>query len=891
VSSEARSWVRTLVRPTTASVVILLGLICVAFVLVEYRTRAQHLENLRADVYARATYISTKLEGNVNGDLQLIRGLTAALTADPAMSKERFAAFAESLMQTSERLTHIAAAPDLVIAMVHPLAGNERALGLDYLAQSAQRDAVLKARDTGKLVLAGPVDLVQGGKGLIGRFPVFTDADGDRRFWGVVSAVIDLEAVYVDSGLRRPDLPIELAIFPRDAPVDQAAYFGSPERLRQNPVIIEAGFPSTSWLIHAVPQGGWNQTPPFIWHARGLLFVASVLILIPIVATGRLFEERQRHIGELSRREKQLSRLSRRLRLALDTSRVGVWEMEIESKDLFWDDRMNELYGYPADGRLRDYSFWSRRIHPEDLPRATMEFRIAMEETGRYHSEYRLLLPDGAIRHIRAIGTVYRDFGEPARIVGVNWDVSVDFALNEDLKRAKTLTEARNHELESAKERIEFIALHDSLTGLPNRRYLDQMLAEHVVRFEEGIETAGLLHIDLDRFKQINDTLGHAAGDAMLSHTARILRETARTGDFVARVGGDEFVVLCRRPIGSEEEGTPYLIEFADRVIELVHQPVHYDGHECRIGVSIGIASNTDAAADPKQLLVHADIALYRAKNRGRNRYHMFNEALRLEIISNKTTADQILTGIEQGQFLAHYQPQFDAETLEIVGVEALARWNHPTKGLLPPNAFMKISEEINVVDQIDRIILEQCLSDLARWDRQGLIIPKASVNVSARRLNDDELVESLRRLPIEAGRISFELVESIIFDEQDETIAWNVDLIKELGIDIEIDDFGTGYASIVSLMKLKPSQLKIDRQLVLPIVQSIAQRHLVQSIIDIGKSLGIKVLAEGVETMEHARILKTLGCDCLQGYAFAKPMSAEDLTLFSRDRRRRQAS
>ncbi|RST81443.1 EAL domain-containing protein [Aquibium carbonis] len=869
----------------------MLGLILVAFVLVEYRTRAQHLENLRAEVYARATHIGTRLEGNVNGDLQLVRGLVAALAADPSMSRERFSAFAESLMQASERLTHIAAAPGLVIAYVHPMAGNEPAIGIDYLAQPAQRDAVLTARDTGRLILAGPVDLVQGGKGLIGRFPVFTDVDGDRRFWGIVSAVIDLEALLVASGLGGQDLPIEVAIVPRDAPAGAAMVFGSPERLAQDPVIVEAALPATSWRIHAVPRGGWSQTPPSIWQARGLLLIASLLILVPIVATGRLFEERQRHIVELSRREKQLSRLSRRLRLALDTSRVGVWEMEIESKDLFWDDRMNELYGYPADGRLRDYTFWSRRIHPEDLPRATMEFRVAMEETGRYHSEYRVLLPEGTIRHIRAIGTVYRDFGEPARIVGVNWDVSADIALNEDLKRTKTLTEARNHELESAKERIEFIALHDSLTGLPNRRYLDQVLAEHVVRFEMGAETAGLLHIDLDRFKQINDTLGHAAGDAMLSHTARILRETARPGDFVARVGGDEFVVLCRRPLGSEEEGTPYLIEFADRVIELMHQPVQYDGHECRIGVSIGIASNTDAIADPKQLLVHADIALYRAKNRGRNRYHIFNEALRLEIVSNKTTADHILTGIEKGQFLAHYQPQFDAETLEIVGVEALARWNHPTKGLLPPNAFMKISEEINVVDQIDRIILEQGLADLARWDRQGLHVPKVSVNVSARRLNDDELVESLRRLPIEEGRISFELVESIFFDEQDETIAWNVDLIKELGIDIEIDDFGTGYASIVSLMKLKPSQLKIDRQLVLPIVQSIAQRHLVQSIIDIGKSLGIKVLAEGVETMEHARILKTLGCDCLQGYAFARPMSAEELILFSRDRRWREAS
>ncbi|WP_235679147.1 EAL domain-containing protein [Aquibium microcysteis] len=870
--------------------VVALAVICGTVMLVEHRTRALHDKELRADVYNRVTYIRSRLEGVVNGDLQLIRGLAAAIAADPTMSQEQFSAFAAHLMQTSDRLSHVAAAPDMVVSLIHPLAGHEQALGLDYLAMPAQREAVLKARDTGKLVLTGPVDLVQGGKGLVGRYPVFVEENGGRRFWGVVSAVIDLEAVYVDSGLSGTDLPIEIAISARDAPAPDAVFLGSPHVLRHDPVVVEASFPSTSWRLHAIPASGWNQPYPYVWQIRGFLLATSIVLLLPIVATGRLIEERQRNIGELSRREKQLSRLSRRLRLALDTSQVGVWEMEIDSKDLFWDDRMNELYGYPADGRLRDYTFWSRRIHPEDMARAEREFRIAMDETGRYHSEYRLLLPSGTVRHIRSIGTVYRDFGEPARIVGVNWDVSADIALNEDLKRAKALTDARNHELESAKERIEFIALHDSLTGLPNRRYLDQMLAEHVERFAKGEETAGLLHIDLDRFKQINDTLGHAAGDAMLAHTARILRATARTGDFVARVGGDEFVVLCRRPRGSDEEGFSYLTEFAERVIEQIQQPVSHGGHECRIGVSIGIASDKDAVADPRQLLVHADIALYRAKNRGRNRYQIFNDVLRREIVIQKNTADEILTAIEQGQFLAHYQPQFDATTLEIVGIEALARWDHPSKGLLLPAAFMKIAEEINVVDVIDRVILEQTLADLERWDAQGIDIPKVSVNVSARRLNDDELIGSLRRLPLSRGRISFELVESIFLDEQDESIAWNVDLIKDLGIAIEIDDFGTGYASIVSLMKLKPSRLKIDRQLVMPIVQSIPQRHLVQSIIDIGKSLGIEVLAEGVETMDHARVLKTLGCDALQGYAFAKPMSAADVTVFARERRWREA-
>ena len=484
---------------------------------------------------------------------------------------------------------------------------------------------------------------------------------------------------------------------------------------------------------------------------------------------------------------------------------------------------------------------------------------------------------------MRESAKAYKDRDGTVRIVGVNWDVTADVLMNEKLTKANMLTAARNIELEAAKERIEFNALHDSLTGLPNRRYLDEVLALHIDKFEKDGERAGLLHLDLDRFKQINDTLGHAAGDAMLVHAARVLKANLRSGDFVARVGGDEFMVLCKIEGADKLRWSELLAKLADRIIEQMHQPVPYQGHECRFGVSIGIACDLDQVADPSRLLVNADLALYRAKSRGRNRHQFFNDALQAEIVTTKRIADDILSGLERNEFVAYYQPQFDAVTHAIVGVEALARWNHPTEGLLAPGDFLKIAEELNVVATIDRMILEQTLKDLKGWRAEGLGLPKASVNVSARRLHDEELIRSLRELSIEPGTMSFELVESIFLDENDELVTWNVEQIKALGIDIEIDDFGTGYASIVSLLKLKPRRLKIDRQLVTPILNSAAQRHLVGSIIDIGKSLGIEVLAEGVETMEHAKVLKSLGCNALQGHAFAQAMSAADLKVFAR--------
>jgi diguanylate cyclase (GGDEF)-like protein len=888
-----RSMLRLIWRPTIVPAAVALVVIVIAALYAEHQNRRLNEERLRADVLSQVSLIRARLEGHINGNIQLVRGLVATLTTEPAMTQQRFTELAGKLIDRRSQLSIVAGAPNLVVAMVHPIKGNEAAIGLNYNKNSAQREAALRARDTGELVLAGPVDLVQGGRGFIGRFPVFIEQGyRTKLFWGIVSAVVDEERLYRDSGLLDRNLPIELSISGRDGTGTKGeAFFGDGKVAANDPVTAEVVLPSGTWHIAAVPKGGWDQTPPNAWMLRLAMLIAGALILIPTFLTGRLIDERLKNVDELGRREVELEQLSRRLKLALDSSHIGVWELNPETNELFWDDRVNQLYGYPADGGRRSYEDWERQIHPDDLPRVLQETaRVAMSGDA-FQTQYRLVLPDGEVRHLRESAKAYNDRDGSVRIVGVNWDATADVLLNENLKHANMLTEARNAELEFTKARIEFNSLHDSLTGLPNRRYLDEMMASHIEKFRTTGERAGLLHLDLDRFKQINDTLGHAAGDAMLMHAARILKTNLRAGDFVARVGGDEFVVLCKIDDADKPRWNELLARLADRIIVQMHQPVPYHGHECRFGVSIGIACDLDQLADPGRLLVNADLALYRAKSRGRNRYQFFNDALQAEIVTTKRIADEILSGLERNEFVAYYQPQFDAATHAIVGVEALARWNHPTEGVLAPGDFIKIAEELNAVATIDRMILEQTLGDFNDWAASGLKVPKASVNVSARRLHDEELIRSLGKLAIKPGTISFELVESIFLDENDELVTWNVEQIKALGIDIEIDDFGSGHASIVSLLRLKPYRLKIDRQLVTPIIKSPAQRQLVGSIIDIGRSLGIEVLAEGVETMEHARVLKMLGCNALQGHAFARAMSAADFKAFARARQLREAS
>lgn len=882
INDQRLSWLRPILVPALMALAVLVA----GGLFLDRQNGILEDERMRAGVLAEVSLIRAKLEGDINGNIQLVRGLVSTVSTEPKMGQARFSALVSKLFEEQSQLRSVAAAPDLVVAMTYPLEGNERVIGLDYRTNAAQRDAVLRARDTGKLVLAGPVDLVQGGRGFVGRFPVFVDGvNGERRFWGVVSAVVDVGRLYADSGLLDPASGLDISITGIDATGGAGTRFFGPDLSGLDPVTAEVLLPSGSWEIAAVPKAGWGSGNALL--LRLALVVAGILLFVPLVVTGRLIAERHQHFREVKAREAELARLSRRLALALDVSKVGVWEMELESGHETWDDRTNELYGLPADGGPRSHDDWKAAVHPDDQARAEGDFR-RMIHTGRYNSDYRVQMPDGSLRFVRSLAALYREPGHPDRVVGVNWDVTSDVARSAELQEANALTEARNRELEAARVRIEHNALHDSLTGLPNRRYLDEMLKRQAAT-GYGYGDSGsmaLLHIDLDRFKQINDTLGHAAGDAMLVHASAVLRANCRDSDFVARVGGDEFVVLT-----SASDGDIYLGTLAERIVRQMHLPATYEGHQCRFGVSIGIAAERGPAIDVKRLLINADIALYRAKARGRNRFEFFSDALQAEVVNAKRIADEILNGLERDEFTAYYQPQFDAHTLDLVGVEALARWQHPTEGIKAPDSFLPIAEELAVVATIDRLILDKSIAALKRWDAMGLSVPRASVNVSLKRLHDEDLINGLRQLDITPGRISFELVESIYLDESDGVVAWNIDQLKELGIDVEIDDFGTGYASIVSLQKLRPTRLKIDRQLVHPVLVDMAQRQLLTSIIDIGKSMGIEVIAEGVETMEHAAILRDLGCDILQGYAFAKPLSEADLETFLSEQAWRKAS
>ena len=523
-----------------------------------------------------------------------------------------------------------------------------------------------------------------------------------------------------------------------------------------------------------------------------------------------------------------------------------------------------DLVGRPMEELMR--TPYRELLHKEDWPKLRATIRAIADGGPCAELRCRWRRKDGAWRVIDWRGKR----GADGLIYIVARDVTAEIAAENRLREAKICAESRATQLLAANRRIEHNALHDPLTGLPNRRYLEQVLN---ARLHCGGGIVAALHLDLDRFKQINDADGHAAGDAVLRQTAALLSSQLRDGDFLARVGGDEFVVIPERITDADD-----LHALSERLIAVLRRPIEHDGKRHRVGVSIGAALRFGEEVDDAALLEDADIALYKAKAEGGGRVEFFTEALREETLRRKKTADRLRAALDDGEFEPFYQPQICARTGRVIGVEALARWRHPVDGMLTPDRFIGPAQEMGLLGDIDRQVMERGLRDLERLRVDGVADLRLAVNVSAKRLLQAGLVAEIEALDLAPGRLSFELVETILIEEADAGLMETAAALRRIGVDIELDDFGSGHASIVGLLKLRPSRLKIDRRLVMPMLDGAQEHALVRSILEIGRALEVEVIAEGVETLRHAEVLARLGCDILQGFAYAKPLPLDQL-------------
>jgi diguanylate cyclase (GGDEF)-like protein len=447
---------------------------------------------------------------------------------------------------------------------------------------------------------------------------------------------------------------------------------------------------------------------------------------------------------------------------------------------------------------------------------------------------------------------------------------------------ARLLARAINYAIERKRVEAELAhqALHDTLTGLPNRALFLDRLAQGLTRLGRHDSALAVLFCDLDRFKVVNDSLGHGAGDRLLVDVARRLEDVLRAGDTAARFGGDEFVILCEEISGAHEA-----IGIAERVSEVLTAPFVLGDDEVFVRTSVGIAMASEPQARPEALIRDADAAMYRAKERGGGAYEVFDDEMRARAVRRMETENQLFRAIERGEFVLYYQPQVSLATGRVTGVEALVRWNHPDRGLVTPGEFIAAAEETGLILELGAWALHEAFGQAAAWnaERDDGAKVTMSVNLSARQCAHPELVELVRRALADTGAdpatICLEITETAVMADV-EAVVRVFDELRGLGVGLAIDDFGTGWSSLRALQRFPVDEVKIDRSFVERMALDPQEAAIVAAVISLSRALGLRTVAEGVETIAQVNALRDLGCDHAQGYYFWRPAGAGDIAL-----------
>jgi diguanylate cyclase (GGDEF)-like protein/PAS domain S-box-containing protein len=493
--------------------------------------------------------------------------------------------------------------------------------------------------------------------------------------------------------------------------------------------------------------------------------------------------------------------------------------------------------------------------HPRDIARVREAFEQVLSGAGQQVPlEFRFRRADGSWIHLEAVGINLLNYPGIEGVVLTSRDVT---------------------QRKVAEERIQYLAHHDTLTDLPNRALMRDRLHVSLAQAQRWQYAVAALFIDLDRFKIVNDTLGHTAGDALLQEIAARLRQCTREGDTVARVGGDEFMLIL--PNLSNPQGAATV---AQKVLHALSQPVNIGGQDVFVSASMGVSLFPDDAESADELILNADTAMYSAKRRGRNNYQFFTDDLNVQTRERLMIENGLRVAEQRNELCLFYQPKIEFGQRKITGLEALVRWRHPTMGLISPDRFIPIAEETGLIVPIGEWVLRTACQQIHDWRREGFNL-RVAVNLSARQFRQTHLAQTINEILSDTGvspeYLEIEITESDVMENAESAIA-TLDELKARGINISIDDFGTGYSSLSYLKRFPLDILKIDRSFVRDIPADGDDAAIVEAIIALARSLDIKVVAEGVETESQFEFLNRSGCDFAQGYLFSPPLPPPEI-------------
>jgi diguanylate cyclase (GGDEF)-like protein/PAS domain S-box-containing protein len=773
-----------------------------------------------------------------------------------------------------------------VVDYLEPLAGNEAALGLDVANNAEVSLAIEHAKTSGQAAATGLFKLAQDA-GAPGFEVVMPVADGTGMQIGDTAAVIDLRLL-ARTALARAGLQ-------NDRTILLNFYLGS-QALAPRMVYANHGVAAADGrrTLNSFAVGGQTWTveaiaAPRAWLAEHLastlLFAGGLVTTLLLGALVQAAGKRARKVQELvrertadlkltnqrliddvaarKRTEKALQESEQRFRQLVAMSSDWYWEQDEQFRFVAMTGDFTEKSGIRVD-RLIGRTRWEvmPALAGTDLGRAHIAALEAREPFKNL--EYRSIDDSGEERWYTISGQpIFDENGRFTGYRGTGSDIT-----------ARKVTEQRVHH----------VAQHDVLTGLPNRSLLQDRLEQAVAYAARSGRPVWVMLIDLDRFKYVNDSMGHKAGDVLLMTVAARLRSSLRESDTVARLSGDEFVVLV-----AEQHEQPLTTDVVQRIMDAVAQPVILGTKEFFVTCSIGVAAFPSDHTPAESLIEHADIAMYRAKKLGRNNFQFYTPAMNEESLERVRIEGALRSALDRNEFVLHYQPQVDLATGQIVGMEALIRWRHPELGMVAPGRFIGIAEDTGLIVPIGAWVMRAACMQSKAWQDAGLGRLRVAVNLSARQFGADDLLPGietvLRDTGLDPSCLELELTESLFMHD----VTPAVDLLhrmKALGVKLSIDDFGTGYSSLSYLSRFPIDVLKIDRSFVADITHDANDAAIVDSIIALAHNLRLSVIAEGVESVEQLDYLRRQGCDQMQGYYFSRPLAPHDFEQLLRERR-----
>ena len=579
---------------------------------------------------------------------------------------------------------------------------------------------------------------------------------------------------------------------------------------------------------------------------------ATDFIIKPI--NWNILRHRIQYILRASSVKKKLTISEERYSLSAKGANDGLWDWDLRSDQVYFSPRWKEMLGYQNHEISTEINEWLDRVHEDDAERVKAELEFHLKgNSSHFESEYRILSCTGEYRWVLCRGLAVPDaHGKRYRMAGSQTDIT-----------------ERKH----AEEQLLHDALHDCLTQLPNRALFLERVDHCIQLAKRHHYLFAVMFLDLDRFKNINDSLGHALGDQLLIQIAKRLKQQLRETDTLARLGGDEFTILF-----DDLPNIPTLTRIAERIQIELAKPYFLDGHEVVSSASIGITLSTTPYVQAGDMLRDADTAMYRAKKLGKDRFVIFDAEMHIQVLTALQTEAELRASIKQQQFCLHYQPIVALENDKIVGFEALLRWQHPTRGMLLPDDFLSIAEETALIIPIDLWVLNEACQQLKTWQKESPSLNKAhiSVNVSSRQFSQPGFVSQVQNAldvtGLSAECLKLEVTEHVLINNDQHALE-TMTRLRDRGIQLSLDDFGTGYSSFNYLHRFPFDVLKIDRGFVKQMDKITNSEEIVKAIIALARNLGLTVVAEGSESLDELEKLKSLECEFGQGFVYSKPL------------------